>query len=87
MKTSGIGLYSQRKKPERLSWQRLYVQFGADPALAADHDTVHNFRKDVLRELAKIKLSWPTLDYDTPKGYLEIRACPPSITPKAITGR
>jgi Plasmid encoded RepA protein len=78
-------LYSQRKKPERLSWERLYGQFGADPAKAGDKFTVRNFRQDVIRELKKLKLCWPSLDYGTPTGCLEIRACAPSINPKAIT--
>jgi hypothetical protein len=80
-------LYSQRKKPERLSWQRLYVQFGADPAKAEDKYVIRDFRKDVLRELTKLKTCWPDLDYDTPEGCLEIRPCPPSIIPKGIAGR
>ena len=77
-------LYSQKKKPERLSWERLYIQFGADPELATDNNTVQNFRKDVLREIKKLKTCWPALNYATPTGCLEIRACPPSISPKAI---
>lgn len=77
-------LYSQKKKPERLSWQRLYVQFGADPELAGDKRTIQNFRADVLRELKKLKACWPALDFTTPTGCLEIRACPPSVSPKAI---
>jgi len=78
-------LYSQKKKPERLTWERLYAQFGVAPELANDKDTVQNFRKDVLREMKKLKLSWPALDYATPKGCLELRPCPPSITPKTLT--
>ncbi len=77
-------LYSQKKKPDRLSWQRLYVQFGLDPELASDKLTVQNFRKDVLRELRKLKTCWPALNFATPTGCLEIRACPPSISPKAL---
>jgi hypothetical protein len=29
-------LYSQKKKRERLTWERLYMQFGSDPSLAGD---------------------------------------------------
>ena len=80
-------LYTQKQKPERLTWPRLYLQFGPDPAQARNHDAVQSFRKKIIRELAKLRLCWPTLDVATPKGkgYLEIRPCPPSITPKAIT--
>ena len=77
-------LYTQKQKPERLSWHRLYIQFGSDPAKADDRHTVDDFRKDALRELRKLKAAWPALDYITPKGCLEIRPCPPSIPPKAI---
>lgn len=77
-------LYTRQQKPERLSWERLYVQFGADPTKAADNDVVNDFRRDALRELKKLKLSWRALDYTTPKGCLEIRPCAPSIAPKPI---
>lgn len=71
-------------KAQRLSWHQLYAQFGKDPAAAGDKGTVDNFRTDTLRELRKLKLCWPTLDYKTPKGFLEIKGCMPSIPPKAI---
>ena len=77
-------LYSQNKKPERLSWERLYAQFGSDPSQADDKYVIRDFRKDVLRELKKLKLCWPSLDYATPTGCLEVRGCAPSIPPKAI---
>ncbi len=79
-------LYSQGKKPERLTWERLYTQFGSTPEKANDKFTVRDFRKDVLRELKKLKIAWPALSYGTPVGCLEIRPCPPSINPKTITG-
>jgi hypothetical protein len=77
-------LYTRTKKSERLPWERLYVQFGADPAKVTDKYVIRDFRKDILRELRKLKLCWPTLDYATPTGCLEIRPCAPSISPKAI---
>ena len=43
------------KRSLRLSWPRLYRQFGSDPAKANDTRTVDNFRTDCLRELKKIK--------------------------------
>lgn len=80
-------LFRQGKKPERLGWDQLYRQFGADPSLADDKTTVQNFRKDVLREIAKLKLCWPELDVRSTIGALEIRGCAPSITPKPALSR
>jgi hypothetical protein len=71
-------------KTQRLSWHQIYSQFGKDPDKAHDKDVVNDFRKDALRELRKLRLCWPTLDFKTPKGFLEIRGCMPSIPPKAI---
>ena len=69
-------LYTLKQKPEKLAWERLYVQFAADPSKVNDKYAINNFRKDIIRELKKLKLSWRTLDYATPKGCLEIRAMP-----------
>jgi hypothetical protein len=77
-----FSLYSQGKQPERLSWTRLYAQFGAAPEQSGDKYVVRNFRRDFLRELIKLKLSWPTLAYSAPKGFLEVRPSLPSIAPK-----
>ena len=63
------------KHPLKLSWVQLYRQFGVDPDRAGDKCTVNNFRTDCLRELKKIKLAWPALDYATLRGALEIRTC------------
>ena len=63
------------KHPLKLSWVQLYLQFGADPARGGDKRTVDAFRTDCLRELKKIKLAWPNLDYAIPRGALEIRTC------------
>lgn len=71
------------KRPLRLSWARLYRQFGADPAKADNPITVRNFRTDCLRELTKIKVAWPALDYATRRGSLEIRPSVPKIVPKS----
>jgi hypothetical protein len=79
-----FSLYSQEKQPERLSWERLYAQFGSDPEKANDKFVVRDFRKDFLRETKKLKLCWPTLTYATPKGFFEVRPCAPSISPKTI---
>ncbi len=77
-------LYTRQQKPERITWERLYIQFGSEPSHSSDKDVVNNFRRDALRELKKLKLSWRSLNFATPKGCLEIRPCPPSIPPKAI---
>ena len=69
------------KRPLRLSWASLYRQFGADPAKAGDKRTVDAFRTDCLRELKKIKTSWPSLHYATGKGVLIIHPSVPSILP------
>lgn len=67
------------KKPFVLTWQQVYRQFGADPAKANDRYTVNDFRKNVLRELVKIKLAWPDLTYATPRGRLIIFPTRPLI--------
>ena len=70
------------KRPIRLSWPRLYRQFGVDPAKADDNRTVQDFRKDCLRELKKIKLAWPDLNYYTPKGVFQLYPSKPAIAPR-----
>ena len=67
------------EQPLVLTWPQLYRQFGLDPAKAGDNVTVQNFRKNSLRELKKIKIAWPGLDYATPAGGLILRPSPPSI--------
>ena len=64
-------------------WKRLYQQLGADPSRASDNLTVQNFRKDCLRELEKIKLAWPELNYATAKGVLILSPSTPAIPPAA----
>ena len=66
------------ERPLRLTWSQLYRQFGLNPALSTDHRTVQNFRAKCIRELKKIKIAWPGLDYATPTGALELL---PSTTP------
>ena len=67
--------------PLRLSWPHLYHQFDADPSKAGSHDTVQYFRRKVLRELKKIKLAWPGLNYATAPGVLILYPSTPSIAP------
>ena len=65
----------------RLSWRLLYSQFGAHPAKASDNNTVQAFRYKVLRELKKIKLAWPDLNYSTAPGVLILYPSTPAIAP------
>lgn len=83
-KTYALG--AQGKGPQRLSWVRLYQQFGANRATTDEHEAMRNFRKDAIRELKKLKLCWPGFNYGTPEGCLEIRPCLPSIKPKRLRG-
>ena len=48
---------------------------------AADKRTVDAFRTDCLRELKKIKLAWPGLNYATAKGVLILSPSTPVILP------
>ena len=67
--------------PLRLSWRQLYQQFGTNPDKASDKFIVRNFRQNVLRELKKVKLAWPGLNYRTGKGVLFILPSKPAILP------
>ena len=68
-------------RPIRLSWPKLYRQFGADTKKADDKRTVDNFRTKCLRELKKIAAAWPGLKYDTAKGVLILEPSEPQIQP------
>ena len=69
------------KRPLRLSWRQLYHQFGADPDKASDKQAVKFFRRRILRELKKIKLAWPELNYSTAPGVLILHPSTPVIPP------
>ena len=69
------------RAPLRLTWRQVYRQFGADPDNAHDKKTVQNFRIKVLRELKKIKMAWPDLNYTTAPGLLILHPSTPAITP------
>ena len=74
------------KRPLRLSWARLYRQFGVDLVKAGERVTVDNFRKDCLRELKKIKLAWPGLNYAMAPGVLVLRPSKPAV-PRVASSR
>ena len=69
------------RAPLRLTWRLLYSQFGVDPAKASDKRTVDAFRTKCLRELKKIKLAWPGLNYSTAPGVLILHPSTPAIAP------
>ena len=69
------------RAPQRLTWKQLYRQFGAHPAKASDNNTVQAFRYKVLRELKKIKLAWPDLNYGMARGVLVLLPSIPHISP------
>ena len=69
------------RAPQRLTWRQLYCQFEADPDKASDKQTIKFFRRKVLRELKKIKISWPGLNYTTAPGVLILHPSIPAIAP------
>ena len=69
------------KRPLRLTWRQVYCQFGPNPNSTATHDAVQNFRRRILRELKKIKLAWPDLNYSTALGLLILHPSTPTIAP------
>ena len=71
------------RAPLRLTWRQVYRQFGLHPAKASDKRTVLNFRRKVLRELKKIKLAWPGLNYATAPGVLILYPSTPAIAPSS----
>ena len=72
------------KRPLRLSWRQLYRQFGVNPAMAGDKRTVDAFRTDCLRELTKIRVAWPDLNYSTGKGVLVLLPSKPAVPPTGL---
>ena len=71
----------QLRAPLRLTWRQVYRQFGANPAQASDKNIVNAFRTKCLRELKKIKLAWPGLNYATAQGVLILHPSTPVIAP------
>ena len=69
------------RSPLQFTWRQLYRQFDDNPAKAPDKQTFKFFRRKVLRELNKIKTSWPGLNYTTAKGVLILSPSTPSIPP------
>ena len=67
------------RAPQRITWRQVYRQFGLHPDKASDKKTVQNFRIKVLRELKKIRLAWPELNYSTAPGLLILHPSTPTI--------
>ena len=70
--------------PKACQWRQIYRQFGVDPTKSSDKATLSNFRTDCLRELKKIKDSWPDLHYQTIAGALLLSPSPPCIAPSQL---
>ena len=75
------------RAPLRLTWRHLYQQFGVHPANASDKNIVNRFRTHALRELKKIQLAWPELNYATAPGLLILLPSVPAIAPVAASPR
>ena len=71
------------RDPQRITWRQVYRQFGLHPDKASDKKTVQNFRIKVLRELKKIKIAWPGLNYSTIPGALVLHPSTPAIAPSS----
>ena len=75
------------RRPLRLSWARLYRQFGVAPAKVGDKRAVDAFRTDSLRELKKIQTAWPELNYARAHGVLILWPSKSAVLPRAISAR
>ena len=75
------------RAPQRITWRQVYRQFGVDPDKAKDRVTVRNFQRKVIRELKKIKLAWPDLNYSTAPGVLILLPSTPAIAPLSDSPR
>ena len=75
------------RAPQQLTWRQLYRQFGADPTKSSDKETIKFFRRQALRELKKIKLAWPGLNYTTAPGVLILHPSTPAIPPSSAPAR
>ena len=83
--TLGLDLYLWSTAPSRFELRYGSLggscQFGAHPAHASDKFIVRNFRTKCLRELKKIKMVWPKLNYATAKGVLILLPSTPVMAP------
>ncbi|MEI6534810.1 MAG: replication protein RepA [Verrucomicrobiaceae bacterium] len=63
------------REPTYIPWKALHKQFGAE------YKDIKNFKRKALRELLKIKLAWPQLNYELLPGRLGLRPSQASIPP------
>ena len=64
--------------PVDLRWVQLYRQFAPRPENVSDN-ALRNFRRELLRELGKIKLAWPELQYEVVRGRLRLKPSRPRV--------
>ena len=69
------------KRPVRITWRQLYRQFDANSTKTPDKQRIKFFRRKVLRELKKIKIAWPDVNYATDPGVLILYPSTPAIEP------
>ena len=84
----GIDLYlwaAYRSKhirtPKKIPWSRLYEQFGGSKSGTPGATAVMNFRVEALRELEKLRVAWPELDYELVRGALILNPSVSRIPP------
>ncbi|MEM6927690.1 MAG: replication protein RepA [Myxococcota bacterium] len=84
----GIDLYSwltyrvsYLQRPVHIAWRQLHAQFGA--GYTGDRGVV-NFAAAAKRELRKIRVAWPALTYETPRGRLLLHPTVPSVAPRPL---
>ena len=56
-------------RPRSLSWPLLYRQFADAPTKEYDKKAVQRFKESARRELKKIKVAWPGLEYQVVAGH------------------
>ena len=64
-----------------LTWRQVYRQFAAHPETPTTRKPSKTSRVQALRELKKIKLAWPELNYTTAPGVLILHPSTPAIPP------
>ena len=69
------------RSPLQITWRQMYQQFGPNPNNATTNNAIQNFRRRILRELKKIKISWGGLNYSTAPGVLILHPSTPAIPP------
>lgn len=84
----GLDLYamiayrvSYAKEPVAITWESLHAQLGAD------YSDMRFFAQKVKRELTKIRVVWPELHAETPRGRLVLHPSIPPITKRTLTDK